>query len=64
MIPTEDFSDVTLANEDTDDHGDHDYHDYHDDNDDHADLKKNTFCIISVDGFLRVLDHKQVNIFW
>ena len=31
MIPTEDFTDVTLASEDTDDHDHLDDHDEHDD---------------------------------
>ena len=49
MIPTEDFSDVTLANEDTDDHDDCHHHgdqDVHDDHNDTAGRHKmlKTWC--------------------
>ena len=36
MILTEDYTDVTLASEDTDDHDDHADHDDHNDKDDNA----------------------------
>ena len=35
MIPSEEFTDVTLASEDTIDHDDHYDHDDHDDHDNH-----------------------------
>ena len=40
QIPTKEFTDVTLASEDTDNYDDHEYHDDQFDHDDHDDYRK------------------------